>query len=106
MKKEISRQVSKRNDPKGKKAQHPQRLKPAVGEPWPEATEVKNQRTGTNGIRGGVLVGLVFLTSALLLGFAAYALLNKDERMILEIMGFVKMFLSAVGGWAIGKSMR
>jgi ABC-type polysaccharide/polyol phosphate export permease len=51
-----------------------------------------------------VLVGLVIFTGVLLLAVAGYAFVYRDERMIIEILGFVLMFLSGVGGWAIGRS--
>jgi len=97
---------NQQNNPNEKKAPNPQRLTPVVGEPWPKATEVKPKHSGTERLRGDVLIGLVLLTGALLIALAGYAFINKDDRMILEILGFVKMFLSGVGGWAIGRSRK
>jgi hypothetical protein len=105
MNKENNRHKRQLNSSKRGEGPKYRRLRPTVGEPWPEATEVKPNRTGPESVRGSVLVGLVFLTSALLIGLAGYAFINRDDRMILEILGFVLMFLSGAGGWAIGRSM-
>lgn len=95
-----ARNNNRKNSPKKEKARTPKRLKLVVGDPWPEASE------GTANLRRDILIGLVLLTSALLLALAGYAFINKDDRMILEILGFVKMFLSGVGGWVIGRSQK
>jgi len=71
-----------------------------------QVTDVRTSPAGATGVRGSVLVALVLLAGTLLIAFAADALIRNDERMIVEILSFVKMFLSAVGGWTIGRSMR
>jgi hypothetical protein len=101
-----TRRNSQQTSPSKKEVLKPQRLEPtSLGEPWPPADEV-NSSAKIEGLRAGVLVGLVLLSSALLMALAAYAFLRQDDRMILEILDFVKIFLSGVGGWAIGRAMK
>lgn len=92
------RKLPKNGSSKGKR--RPIRLKLVVGKPWPKAVEVMAR---PNDIRGGVLFGLVCLCAGLLLTFAAYAIVREDQHTVGEILGLVKMLLSAIGGWAIGR---
>jgi hypothetical protein len=89
-----------KNGKNRKNGKNGQRLQVAVGKEWPQ---VREDPTDTESVRGGVLFGILCLCAALLITFAAYAVFREDHSTISEILGLVKMLLSAIGGWAIGR---
>ena len=76
------------------------RLRPSVGDPWPDELDVHVERVPD---RSQMISGVGALFGALLIAFAAFGMITLNQPILDKVFELVKYGVIAFVSWTIGR---
>jgi hypothetical protein len=90
----------------GKENRRSRRLKPLVGQPWPDEIEVEGEEKtqSTQAAKNSMILWIGALCGGLILMLTIYAMVYHDQVTLDRILGIAELGLGFIAVWATGKA--